>query len=167
LSPGEIHIWRVPAPRLRSVLHEVLHQLTGATPEIARAQNGKPFLTSAPHIKFNLSHSHGLGLLAVALDVEVGVDVELIRPLPDYRAIAGRFFPPSEAAALADEPDFFRRWTRIEAILKAQGVGLYGAGMELEPGWSAAEIDADPGYAAAAAWKTEGQFQIVYEDYRA
>ncbi len=153
--------------RLHGTLDQILRQLTGADPEIARAANGKPFLASAPHVKFNLSHSHEMGLLVVALDVEVGADVERIRPLSDYRAIAARFFPPSEAAALGDERDFFRRWTRIEAILKAQGVGLYGAGMELEPGWDTVEIDAGGDYAAAAAWKREGLFQIVYEDYRA
>ena len=35
-----------------------------------------------------------MALVAVARDVEVGVDIERVRPLPEYAAIAQRFFPP-------------------------------------------------------------------------
>ena len=44
-------------------------------------------------IRFNLSHSREMALLAVARDVEVGVDIERVRPLQEYAAIAERFFP--------------------------------------------------------------------------
>ncbi len=45
--------------------------------------NGKPVLsrkTDSLGLCFNLSHSHGLAMLAVALGREVGIDVERIRP---------------------------------------------------------------------------------------
>jgi len=48
-----------------------------------------------------------------------------IRPHRDWDAIAERFFLPSEAAAFLASPDadrdseFFRRWTRLEAMWKA------------------------------------------------
>jgi 4'-phosphopantetheinyl transferase len=103
-----------------------------------------------------------MALIAVALEVEVGVDVERLRPLPEYAAIAERFFPPSERPVL-DERDFFRRWTRIEAALKARGVGLYGAGAELEGPWTVREIDAGPGYAAAVAAAGEGLTVVVHD----
>ena len=80
-----------------------------------------------------------------------------VRTLPDSEAIAERFFPPSEAAAHAAVPallrehDFFRRWTRIEAVLKARGVGLYGAGEEPEGEWTIQEIEIDKEFAAAVA----------------
>jgi 4'-phosphopantetheinyl transferase len=103
-----------------------------------------------------------MALIAAALDVDVGVDVERIRPMPEYAAVAERFFPPSESAALADSPpelrerEFFRRWTRIEAMLKATGEGLYGAGAELGGEWTVREIDAGEGFAAAVAAPANG-----------
>jgi 4'-phosphopantetheinyl transferase len=83
--------------------------------------------------------------------------VERVRPMSDCLTLAERFFPPSEAAAFAAvaaperERDFFRRWTRIEAVLKARGVGLYGMGEELAGEWSIEEFEAGAGYAAAVA----------------
>jgi len=110
-----------------------------------------------------------MALIALALDVDVGVDVERLRPIAEYGAIAERFFPPSEAAAFAETPpadrerDFFRRWTRIEAMLKARGVGLYGAGLEPEGEWTVREIDACEGYAGAVA-APAGGIRVVVED---
>jgi 4'-phosphopantetheinyl transferase len=111
-----------------------------------------------------------MALVGVALDVEIGVDVERVRALPDYELVAGRFFPPSEAAAHAAVPapcrgrDFFRRWTRIEAVLKARGVGLYGAGDEPEGEWTIEEIEIDDEYAAAVAAPQAG-IRVTVHDY--
>jgi 4'-phosphopantetheinyl transferase len=123
--------------------------------ELAVAGKGKPYLPGAPEVRFNLARSQELALVAVALGVDVGVDIERLRPLPEYEAIAERFFPPSEREGL-DERDFFRRWTRIEAKLKARGVGLYGAGVELVGEWTVEEIDAGAGFAAAVAVERAG-----------
>jgi 4'-phosphopantetheinyl transferase len=100
----------------------------------------------------------------VALNVEVGVDVEWIRPMPDYIQLAERFFPPSQTAALADERDFFRRWTRIEAGLKARGVGIYAAGTELTGDWTIEEIDVGPDYFASVAVPQPG-VQVRVHDF--
>jgi hypothetical protein len=102
-------------------------------------------------------------LVGVALDIENGVDLEGIPPLSDYAAIAERFFPPSEAANVADERDFFRRWTRVEAVLKARGVGIYAAGTEPAGEWTIAEIDAGPAHAAAVALPRNEMAIIVHD----
>jgi 4'-phosphopantetheinyl transferase len=110
-----------------------------------------------------------MALVGVALEVGVGVDIEFLRPIPEHAAIAERFFPPRDAQALAATPaaeregDFFRRWTRIEAMLKARGIGLYGAGAELEGAWTVCEIDAGDGFAAAAAAAGEGMRAVVHD----
>ncbi len=91
---------------------------------------GKPFLASADGLRFNVSHSGGLALLAFAWRREVGVDVERLRPVPEAEDIAGRYFSPWEAAELRRLPKgeraaaFFRCWTRKEAFVKATGDGL-------------------------------------------
>lgn len=152
--------------RSHGALRAVLGRYTAAPLDFAVAEHGKPYLPRAPEVRFNLSHSHERALVGVARDVEIGVDVERFRPMSDCLSVAERFFPPSEAAAFAAIPasdrdrDFFHRWTRIEAILKARGVGLYGIGEELSGDWSIAEIGAgvDGGaeYAAAAAVAAAG-----------
>jgi 4'-phosphopantetheinyl transferase len=164
LKLGEVHVWLVrlegETAALRrecshQVLRAILEKVTGARVELAVAGKGKPYLPGAPEVRFNLARSQELALVAVALGVDVGVDIERLRPLPEYEAIAERFFPPSEREGL-DERDFFRRWTRIEAKLKARGVGLYGAGVELVGEWTVEEIDAGAGFAAAVAVERAG-----------
>jgi 4'-phosphopantetheinyl transferase len=143
--------------RSHAGLRAILRTYTAAALDFAEGEHGKPWLPTTPQLKFNLSHSHDLALVAVVRDIEIGVDVECLRPMEDCMAIAERFFPPAEAAALAEVPpavreqEFFRRWTRIEAKLKARGIGLYGAGAELDGDWTVLPIDVGPDYTASVA----------------
>jgi 4'-phosphopantetheinyl transferase len=171
LKPGEVHVWLArlkgeTAALRRECSHQalraILEEVTGAPVELAVAEKGKPYLPGAPEVRFNLAHSHDVALVGVALGVDVGVDIERLRPLPEYGAIAERFFPPSEREGL-DECDFFRRWTRIEAKLKARGVGLYGAGTELGGEWTVEPINAGEGFAAAVAVERAGMRVVVRE----
>lgn len=81
-------------------------------------------------LHFNLTHSHELGLCAVARNEELGVDVEWMRPLDDLHALArfvfsaheyGRFCALHERQKLAA---FYSCWTHKEAYLKAGGDGF-------------------------------------------
>lgn len=143
--------------RSHAALRAILGTYTAAPLEFAEGEHGKPYLAADRDLRFNLSHSEELALMAVSREAEIGVDVERFRPLPECMAIAERFFPPGEAAALADVPaagrevEFFRRWTRIEAKLKARGIGLYGAGAELDGDWSVVTVDVGVDYAASVA----------------
>jgi 4'-phosphopantetheinyl transferase len=178
IHPGEIHVWNVrlnrdtampptaeeieraarfATPVLRSrylrahaALRDILGRLTEAPLEFALHEKGKPYLPLAPEIRFNLAHSHERALVAVTLNVEVGVDIERMRPLPEYAAIAQRYFPEGHTTP-GNVRDFFRQWTRFEALLKAHGAGLYGAGVTPPGEWSVAELDAGPRFAAALA----------------
>jgi 4'-phosphopantetheinyl transferase len=194
VTTGEIHVWRVPldgaeiAPptageaaraarfrtpdlqrrylRSHAAMRAILGALTDARLDFAVSGNGKPFLPAAPHVKFNLSHSGEMALVAVALEVEVGVDVERIRPMPDYREIAERFFPPAEAGLVEDEADFFRRWTRLEAVVKACGTGIYGLADVPSGEWTIEELQAAPGYSAAVAAPLGGM-RVTMRDFGA
>jgi 4'-phosphopantetheinyl transferase len=143
--------------RSHAALRAILRGYTADLLEFAAGEHGKPYLPAIPRLRFNLSHSRAMALITVAWDVEVGVDVEYLRPLPDCMAIAERFFPPVDAAALNDVPvdarerEFFHRWTRIEAVLKARGIGLYGAGRETEGEWIVEPVEVGAEYAAAIA----------------
>lgn len=93
---------------------------------------GKPALADdcKADLRFNLSHSHGLALLAVAREREVGIDLEYQRPEIATEDIAERFFSATEVKSLARLPKemqaeaFFKCWTRKEAYIKAIGEGL-------------------------------------------
>jgi 4'-phosphopantetheinyl transferase len=93
----------------------------------------KPYLraeTGEPPLQFNLSHSHGLALYAFAMQREVGIDLEKLRPDFASTEIAERFFSRLEQEELRALPPelrtegFFLCWTRKEAYLKARGDGL-------------------------------------------
>jgi len=148
-------------------LRAILNSVTGGVVRIAVAANGKPWLPDAPEWKFNLSHSRGLALAAVARNVEVGVDVEYLRPQRDWEAIVERFFPPSAAAEFFAAPEadrerqFFRLWTRLEARWKALGVGLHGASQEIEGAWTIADLDLGRDIAGAVAAPAEGMRVVM------
>jgi 4'-phosphopantetheinyl transferase len=88
---------------------------------------GKPELKGG-FLRFNQSHSSDLVVCAVSADVDVGVDIERVRPDVD-REVA-RCLPSSARDSLESLPEavrqpvFFQGWTRMEAYAKAFGVGL-------------------------------------------
>ncbi len=95
--------------------------------EFASTSLGKPYLVDAP-VHFNLSHTSRLGILAVSCETHVGVDIETIRPIEADVALA--HFSTRELSDLEHLPEpvwlrgFYNCWTRKEAILKAEGIGL-------------------------------------------
>jgi 4'-phosphopantetheinyl transferase len=97
---------------------------------------GKPSLEPNPRdVRFNASNAGGLAVVAVAAGLEVGIDIEPLRPLPDALDLARRFFSPAEIEALTTTPvrerdaAFLAAWTRKEAYIKALGGGL-GVGLD-------------------------------------
>jgi 4'-phosphopantetheinyl transferase len=94
---------------------------------------GKPALVASSAqaaVRFNLSHSEGLVLYAIARDREVGIDLERIQTDFAFEQIGEQFLSPREAAELDALPTCLRRealltwWTRKEAFVKARGQGL-------------------------------------------
>jgi surfactin synthase thioesterase subunit/phosphopantetheinyl transferase len=94
---------------------------------------GKPGLIETQadiDLRFNVAHSAGMALIALARGRTVGIDLERIRPDVECVELARRYFSRREVAALESLPaperirTFFAGWTRKEAYLKAHGVGL-------------------------------------------
>lgn len=120
----------------RGLLRTIAGQYVGAHPGelcFAYTPYGKPYLAGPLAdglLRFNLSHSHELVLYAFAAEVEVGIDVEYMRPELAGEEIARRFFSPREVESLSALPvgqrteAFFKCWTRKEAFIKAVGEGL-------------------------------------------
>jgi 4'-phosphopantetheinyl transferase len=150
--------------RLRAILARYLDIVPSAI-RFETSSFGKPRIlshTSEGEIHFNFSHSHRLALCAVARAREVGVDVERIEASGSLAEIAGRYFSPREAAALASLAfeqrcdAFYACWSRKEAYVKARGRGLSIAldsfDVSLAPGDQDALL-ADRGEQAGTAWR--------------
>jgi 4'-phosphopantetheinyl transferase len=166
----------------RGFLRDVLGRYLQSQPqelEFSYGAYGKPALNGehkATKLRFNMSHSHNVGLLAITEERVIGVDVEHIRADFATEEIARRFFSRCEVDVfntLAKEEQvaaFFRCWTRKEAFIKATGRGLsqaldgfdvtLGPGVEAEllrvedddaSRWSMCDIDVGQDYAAALA----------------
>jgi 4'-phosphopantetheinyl transferase len=158
-----------------AALRRILGQYLGQPPEsleFVAPESGKPRLAGDSTLSFNLSHSRDAALIAVAPGLEVGVDVEAIRPdfavddvarlfTSHERELLGRMDTPGARALM-----FYRLWTRKEAVLKAEGSGLGGlehldiSGSPPEPArfpadgerwWRVEDLEVECGYAAALA----------------
>lgn len=152
----------------RGALRTVLSRYVNAKPDklvFNYNSYGKPSLKAefnSNKLRFNLSHSHHLALIAVTLNYEIGVDVEWMRNTLSDMQIAERFFSQSEVAALRLVPAidqktaFFNCWTRKEAFIKAKGKGLSiplaKFDVSLKPGEPAALLETRFQTAEASNW---------------
>lgn len=118
----------------RGALRSVLSSYCGVAPErlrLALGAHGKPHLADHPDIHFNLSHSGDMAACAIAVGCELGIDIEVLRPVRYLDAVMKRSFTAAEQVALAEadgtvgEARFLQQWTRKEAYVKARGTGLH------------------------------------------
>ena len=155
----------------RTVLASCLPGVAPRELRFSRSDSGRPSL-AAPFdvggLDFNLAHTRGLVVLAVARGLQFGVDVEC-RDKNVPLAAARRYFSRDEVAALerlpaALQPErFLRLWTLKEAYLKAIGTGISGGlgsmTFHLDARGITFERSTDPG---ASSWWF-GQFTVGTE----
>jgi 4'-phosphopantetheinyl transferase len=96
-------------------------------------------------LDFNLSHSGDYVVCAVAAQGRVGVDVEQLREiqLGDFQDILAPSACERILSATSHQKAFFREWTRLEAVLKADGRGLQAAAKTVDCGGSTVALDGD------------------------
>ena len=119
----------------RALQRTVLSRYCDVAPsdwEFQTNPQGKPSIArpEGTSLYFNLSHTRGLIVCAVASSEALGVDVENVRRDSGDVDLAHRYFAPSEVAALTAHPSerqrdvFFDFWTLKESYIKARGMGL-------------------------------------------
>ena len=143
--------------RCRSALREILGNLIRERPESLRFRavaRGKPELDfpnidgKEPPVRFNVSHSSDLAVIAVCRGRELGVDLEQVRAIGEAERIVESFFSANELAEFGRiGPEkkamaFVRGWTGKEAILKGLGVGIAGLADRHETGFGIGEVTA-------------------------
>ncbi len=96
-------------------------------------QYGRPEIEAGagiPPLRFNLAHTDGMVICGVALDRDVGVDVENHERVAKTAGISKRFFSALEYDDLTRLPmqqrreRFFHYWALKESFIKAHGMGL-------------------------------------------
>lgn len=107
----------------------LLREVLGVAPEdeLVLGAQGKPSFPKNPK-QFSLSHSKGVTVLAVSSD-PVGVDIE--RQTETDMRVVRKVFPEAYrdlvTAADGSSTVYTECWTKLEAILKAEGCGFHGA----------------------------------------
>jgi 4'-phosphopantetheinyl transferase len=164
---------RLREPGPWTVARGALRQLLGARLGVAAADvrlvtgaHGKPEVPGAA-LRFNVSHTGALALIALAAGFEVGVDVERL----DRRSSAiPRTLTPAEAAALAaargdKHAELLRVWCRKEALAKAIGGGLGWEPRRFDttaPGdYALTDVAVPPGHVAALACAGRGPVEVA------
>jgi 4'-phosphopantetheinyl transferase len=133
--------FRMPKSRLihlvaRALVRTTLSLYADVAPAHWRFETndyGRPYI-AAPEIgrdlRFNLSHTDGLIVVAIAEGCEIGIDVERLDRELDTAQLAPTVFEASEMSAFRSAPEhqrrdlFFAFWTLKEAYIKARGMGV-------------------------------------------
>jgi 4'-phosphopantetheinyl transferase len=128
----------------RAAKRRILGAYLGVAPrtiDFGYGPRGKPYIAHpACTLRFNLTHSGTLSLLAVTRDGEIGVDLEYVVERRRLENIAARMFGDARARHLESlsEPDrlrqFYVYWTWLEACVKARGGGLFHPASRQEQG---------------------------------
>ena len=166
--------FRRPADRRRfiagrGILRKIISTYLALAPDEVRFvynKYGKPFISAGQNrdaLSFNLSHSNGVALYAVARGRRVGIDVEHMREDFVTLEVAERFFSEDEFESLkavaGDQRTkaFFTCWSRKESYIKAIGMGvsypLDGFAVSLAPDAAPALLKVDADATEAARWK--------------
>jgi len=153
----------LPAPDTRAVTARLLARELGvdaADLKISRVcthcgdpAHGRPHLVGGER-SFNLSHSGDRFVLAIGDPaLQLGVDVEVVRPRARLDALARRTLDATAYERWLSAPDaeplvtFLRAWTAKEAYLKAVGLGIATSLREVPaapPGFTFYPVDGWP-----------------------
>ena len=113
---------------VRSALRDILSRYVSTPASMLRFSyepQGKPTLIEHESLHFNVSHTVGAAVVAVA-STRVGVDIEAIRPVPPE--LVSEAMAPAERERMEASRDpvasFYEHWTLKEAYLKGAGCGL-------------------------------------------
>ncbi len=165
-DPRDRRRWTAAHTRLRLLLGGYL-DMPPEEVEFRSGVRGKPRVLPAHgrSVHFNMSRAGGVALFGFSLDREVGVDIEQERHWIDVLAVADLALDPAAVATLRRAPSaervalFTRLWVRREALVKCTGAGITAPSDEVTPDVAVYDLEAGPGFAAAAA--TGGDPELV------
>jgi 4'-phosphopantetheinyl transferase len=132
--------------------------------------HGKPTVVGHD-LHVSVSHSGNRVTVALTSVAQVGIDVEQVDPRVHVDELLPNILSPDENAA---DMDFFTRWARKEAVLKATGHGLRMPMSRLTLGPQGLigfdgpcvlhDLQPGPGYCAAVAVLTDAPIEVDESD---
>ena len=133
-------------------------------------QLGKPEIKSPDtDLRFNLSHSQDLALLAVTMFNAVGVDIESLQLRRDISGIARRIFSSEISDHLSSLPEekmmreFLLHWTALEARVKLTGQGVFS---KVDVDIPCVNFQPVEGWIAAVATETEVPLENTWQAFK-
>lgn len=129
IPPGKRHEYLVARVLAKTVLSDALGCAPTAV-QFTKNEWGRPELSPATKLRFNITHTDGLVALILSGEHDVGVDTELLSRAPRLLALGPNVFAPKELAELNALPPDQREqravtlWTLKESYIKARGMGL-------------------------------------------
>ena len=121
----KIERYKLEDDKKRCVLGGLLMRDFLGDTEVYEDENGKPLARNG--VCFNLSHSGEYVAFAMS-DYQVGCDIEKPRIVP-YEKMGKFVFCENEMDKIKNSPEkmgeFFRLWTKKEALLKCMGDGFH------------------------------------------
>ena len=131
IQPDDGHHYLVAHALVRSVLS---YYADIAPPDwcFTHGKHGRPEIHPdlGSRLRFNLTHTRGLAACVVTLDVDCGIDAELLHERSNPMGVAQRMFSTPELKALGQRKGedfleyFYKHWTLREAYVKARGIGI-------------------------------------------
>ncbi|TDW65812.1 phosphopantetheinyl transferase [Kribbella pratensis] len=131
----------------RAAAHTLLLELAGTlvrAPRLSHSPDGQPLV---PGLAVSVSHTHQLVAVVASYGGPLGVDLEEAYPR-EVQALARRWFTAEELAWTNRQPDeliaFLQLWTAKEAVGKALGRGLRGAGLRRAMPLGGGVVESEP-----------------------
>jgi 4'-phosphopantetheinyl transferase len=132
--------FRIPGLRNRYVgahaglrlLGERYFGIAASSQQFETNEFGKPRLAGVRHAQCSISYSRDHALIGLSRGEEIGVDIEVMRPIEDALELMGMHYTNAEQIVLrrmrrtgaAFNKAFLTVWVRKEACAKALGRGL-------------------------------------------
>jgi 4'-phosphopantetheinyl transferase len=155
---------------IRVALREALGELAGLAPDAVMIQSspGRAPAVSYPDQRgaapgISITHDEPLSLAAIHLSGAVGIDLQRIQDIPDWRAVALDYLGPDATSLLDAAPPaqraaaFARAWSAHEARLKCHALAMAEWTPQLATQLAAChcrELAVPPGFAGAVAWRS-------------
>ena len=110
-------------------------QLETLAASLEKGPYGKPYLAEYPELHFNISHSGGWAVCALA-SMPCGVDIQVRRPIRSRRMVERTMNAREQRQILEAEDgtgEFIKLWTYKESCIKLSGEGLHQDMKTLKP----------------------------------
>jgi len=128
MKANEVHVFVQKNQKdNKAVLKKLASRWTDKELILAQDSFGKPYFQNFKKLQFSISHSKNRLVIAFSWSSSIGVDIEFVK-FRHYQKLAERIATAEEIKSFASskrkKQDFYKLWTKKEAISKVSGQGF-------------------------------------------